>query len=367
VSGGRGPALLASLALLALAPAAFAASSDDLVRQLKTRGIRDQRVLEAMARVRREAFAPERARGRAYDDGPLDIGHGQTMSQPYMVALMTEQVGLKGDERVLEIGTGSGYHAAVLATLAHDVYTVEIVPELATGARLTLTREGYRNVHVKQGDGTLGWREYGPYDAIIVTAVAPSVPRALIDQLREGGVLVMPLGDPNGRQVLVRGVKRGAKLRTREVAEVRFVPLLRGGPGAAPAPPPRRPPDAAEPDGGRSPGASRGDQVEDERPSRRPGGDRLEDEQPPRQPEHDQLEDERAPRDLHERAPRDFNEEELRERDDSSPESDRRLLPAERIRAARVQRARDSDRRCAAGAAAPVAADSRRAGWRSAA
>ena len=225
---GRWPARLAIAALLLACPAASRATPGPertLADQLRARGIRDERVLDAIRRVRREAFAPVDARARAYDDEPLPIGHGQTMSQPYVVALMTELLGLEGNERVLEIGTGSGYQAAILAELAREVYSVEIIPELAVTARMCLTHEGYRNVHVKQGDGVLGWRDYGPYDAIAVTAAAASVPRALIDQLREGGVLVMPVGEPHGRQVLVRGVKNGTKLHAREVTEVRFVPM----------------------------------------------------------------------------------------------------------------------------------------------
>jgi len=248
VRRGRWPARIAIATLLLACPvlcrAASALSGRTMIDQLRTRGIHDERVLEAMGRVRREAFAPDEARARAYADEPLPIAHGQTMSQPYVVALMTELLHLGGNERVLEIGTGSGYQAAVLAELAREVYSVEIIPELAATARLRLTSEGYRNVHVKEGDGALGWRDYGPYDAIMVTAAATSVPRALIEQLREGGVLVMPVGEAGGRQVLVRGVKRGIKLRTREVTEVRFVPMTgetvkRGsGTGSGVAPPP---------------------------------------------------------------------------------------------------------------------------------
>jgi protein-L-isoaspartate(D-aspartate) O-methyltransferase len=311
VSGGRGPALLALLALLTFLPASSGAgsSAEELVHQLQMRGIRNERVLESMRRVPRDEFVPAAVRARAYDDVPLDIGHGRTMPPPYLVALMTEELGLRGNERVLEIGTGSGYGAAILAVLAREVYSVELVSALARGARLRLTRVGYRNVHVKQGDGTLGWREYGPYDAVVVTAAAPSVPRALVDQLREGGVLVMPLGEPDGRQVLIRGVKRGIKLRAKEVAEVRFVPLLSGGSGAA------------EP-------------VAD--PARRSPA-------------------------------RGFTEEELPPQDGSSPESDRRPPRAARTRAARAPSARDSDRRCEARAVAFAAVGFPATGRRSAA
>lgn len=325
MSRGRGPVLLALFALLTFLPASSDAGSspEQLVRELQSKGIRNARVLDAVRRVPRAAFVPPSVRERAYDDVPLDIGHGQTISQPSVVALMTEQLGLTGNERVLEIGTGSGYHAAILATLAHEVYSVELVPELASGARLRLVRAGYRNVHVKQGDGTLGWREYGPYDAVVVTAAAPSVPRALIDQLNEGGVLVMPIGEVDGRQVLVRGVKRGIKLRTKEIAEVRFVPLLRE-PGVA-AEPRRAPARAAE-------------EAPQPAPRAYDGGDR-----PP---------------------PPDVNEEDLPEQDDASPRSDTRPRPAARIRAARARDVRGSDRRSEARAAASAVVDSRAAARR---
>jgi protein-L-isoaspartate(D-aspartate) O-methyltransferase len=365
VKGGHRPALLATLALLISLPAPLGAAAtpeEMLDRQLQARGIRDERLLDAFRRVSREAFAPAPARARAYDDTPLPIGHGQTMSQPYMVALMTEQLGLRGPERVLEVGTGSGYHAAILASLAREVYTIEIVPELAASARLCLAREGFRNVHDKQGDGALGWREYGPYDAIVVTAAAPSVPRALIDQLTEGGVLVMPLGDPDGRQVLVRGVKRGNKLRTREITEVRFVPLTGSGArGGAPRPPSDRP-RAAE----------RAVEREDDERARRPDDEpvrRPPDEERVRQREERQDEPAR-PREDYERArppARDFNEEELPARDVPDPESDRRSLRGERTRAACAPSVRDSGRRCVVGAAARAGVRCRAAGPRFAA
>jgi len=385
VSGGRGPAFLALLALLSFLPAipAFGSSAQQLVEGLHARGIHDQHVLDALRRVPREAFAPAAARDHAYDDAPLDIGHGQTMSQPYIVALMAEQLGLEGKENVLEIGTGSGYNAAVLGTLAHEVYSVELIPELASAARLALTRAGYRNVHVKQGDGTLGWREYGPYDAIVVTAAGPTVPRALIDQLREGGVLVMPVGDADGRQVLVRGVKHGLKLRTREIAEVRFVPLLGGGAGYnETAAPPRRAPAARDDADERR----RPPTAESERPP--PSADVEEHERRPppaagidereRRPSSGDVEDRRRERDgdlededhgdrgeqrhpapdLERRPPRDLNEEELREEDDSDSRSDTRPLPGARNRVARAPSARGSDRRCVARAIAFVGAGS---------
>jgi len=317
VNGGRGAALLATFVLLTALPVRAHAgpTSAQLAERLQGRGIRSARVLDAFRRVHREAFVPATARDRAYEDIALGIGHGQTMSQPYVLALMAEQLGLTGNERVLEIGTGSGYDTAVLATLAHDVYSVEIVPDLAVAARLALAREAYLNVHVKQGDGTLGWREYGPYDAIMVTAAAPAVPRALVDQLKDGGVLVMPVGDRAGRQVLLRGVKRGGKLHGREVAEVKLVPPLTVGRGSAQR--------AEEPARALPPRA--------EEPMRIPA---------------------EAPALREEHPARDLNEEDLPERDDSGPESDRRPLRAGRIRVARARDARGSDRRSAAGAPA---------------
>lgn len=353
MNGGRGPALLAIVAFLTLSPARAGADStpERLVRQLKDRGIRNERLLDAFGRVPREDYVPAAARARAYDDVPLDIGQGQTTSQPSVIALMTDQLDLGGDERVLEIGTGSGYHTAILASLARDVYSVEVVPELASAARLRLTREGFRNVHVKQGDGTLGWREYGPYDAIVVTAAAPSVPRALIDQLVEGGVLVMPLGERDGRQVLVRGVKRGTKLRTREIGEVKFVPLLGGGrPSAArAAEPPRRPP--ARDDDAVAPPARMPSRDEDAPPPRRAPRPDDDDVRAPRvDPDDD--EDRPAQRDDERRGPApDLNEEELPEQHDLGPDSDIRPLRGERSRAARAPGVPRSDRRGAAGAA----------------
>jgi protein-L-isoaspartate(D-aspartate) O-methyltransferase len=372
VKGGRRPALLATLVLLIWLPAPLGAASSPeemLERQLQARGIRDERLLEAFRRVSREAFAPAPARERAYDDAPLPIGHGQTMSQPYMVALMTEQLGLRGPERVLEVGTGSGYHAAILASLAREVYTIEIVPELAASARLRLAREGFRNVHVKQGDGALGWREYGPYDAIVVTAAAPSVPRALIDQLSDGGVLVMPLGDPNGRQVLVRGVKRGTKLRTREITEVRFVPLTGSGARGGAQRPPTDRPRAVDRDG-----AERVRPPDDERvrqPDDEPARHREEEERARRRDDERRDEGEPArPRADYERErppARDLNEEELPARDVPDPESDTRSLPNERTRAARAPSAPDNGRRCAVDAAATATVRCRAAGRRFAA
>jgi protein-L-isoaspartate(D-aspartate) O-methyltransferase len=313
-----------------------AADSAHMLDQLKARGIRDARVLDAFRRVPREAFVPAELRDRAYDDAPLAIGHGQTVSQPYMVALMTELLDLKGGERVLEIGTGSGYQAAILAVLAREVYSVEIIPALATAARLRLTREGYRNVHVKLGDGTRGWREYGPYDAIVVTAAASSVPRPLIEQLREGGVLVMPVGDEAGRQVLVRGVKRAGKLRTREITEVRFVPMT-GEAGRRGAPSAER--ERSQPSG-RAP--ARSDEHDDNRPRGGSPAQSDENDRPrTRAPAASDANDDDRPRG------RGVSEEPRGGPDVDGPESDRRPLPDGRTRAAHAPDARACGRPCA--------------------
>jgi protein-L-isoaspartate(D-aspartate) O-methyltransferase len=196
-------------------------------RQIAHRGVRAPLVLEAVGRVPREQFLPENLREFAYEDTPLPIEEGQTISQPYIVALMTEALGLKGGERVLEIGTGSGYAAAVLACIAKEVYTVERYGQLATKAADTLVRAGYDNVHVLHGDGTLGWPEHAPFDAIVVAAGGPEVPPSLKDQLKIGGRLVIPVGADRSLQELVR-VTRVAenKYRTEELADVRFVPLV---------------------------------------------------------------------------------------------------------------------------------------------
>ena len=194
--------------------------------QIRGRGITDPCVLAAMERVPRHLFVPERWRAHAHEDRPLPIGAGQTISQPYVVALMSEALGLSRQERVLEIGTGSGYDAAVLAECADRVFTIEIEPGLARVAAKRLLKLGYRRVRVREGDGRSGWRVHAPYDAIVVTAAASAVPPALIEQLREGGVLVVPLGEPRGSQVLVRAVKRQGRLEMRELVPVAFVPLL---------------------------------------------------------------------------------------------------------------------------------------------
>jgi len=193
--------------------------------QISRRGISDRRVLDAMRGTPRHLFVPEESRHLAYIDAPLPIGHRQTISQPYIVALMTGLLGLKGEETVLEIGTGSGYQAAVLAHLAKQVYTLERIPELAEAAKALLQMLGLSNVHVKVGDGTQGWREHAPYQAIIVTAAAPSVPAPLKQQLADGGSLVLPVGGQAG-QILEHWKREGESFTRKHVAPVAFVPLV---------------------------------------------------------------------------------------------------------------------------------------------
>jgi protein-L-isoaspartate(D-aspartate) O-methyltransferase len=205
----------------------FALARQQMVeRQLKGRDITDARVLWAMGKVQRHRFVSPALAAQAYADRPLPIGEGQTISQPYIVALMTQLLELKGPERVLEVGTGSGYQAAVLAELVTQVYTIEILPGLAASAAARLKALGYRNVEVKAGDGYQGWPEHAPFDAIIVTAGATHIPPALVAQLKEGGRLVIPVDTAPGFQDLLQGRKAGGRLVTRSVAPVRFVPLI---------------------------------------------------------------------------------------------------------------------------------------------
>ncbi|MHC5115203.1 MAG: protein-L-isoaspartate(D-aspartate) O-methyltransferase [Planctomycetota bacterium] len=200
-------------------------------RQLVRRGIRDPRVLDAMGRVPRERFVPPALQRYAYDDAPLPIGEGQTISQPYVVALMIEAIEVEPDARVLEVGTGSGYAAAVLGAIAAEVYTIERRAALASAARLRLKKLGCDHVHVRHGDGTLGWPEHAPYDGIIVAAGGPSVPDRLLEQLVVGGRLVIPVGPTRRDQHLERCTRTGPHAIDRDdLGEVRFVPLVgRGG------------------------------------------------------------------------------------------------------------------------------------------
>jgi protein-L-isoaspartate(D-aspartate) O-methyltransferase len=197
-------------------------------QQLRSRDIDDAKVLEAMGKVPRHLFVPAVARSLSYADHPLPIGLEQTISQPYIVALMTQLAEVEPDDVVLEVGTGSGYQAAVLAEIVREVYTIEILEDLATSARELLETLGYRNVTVRAGDGYLGWEEKGPFDAILVTAAAPEVPPPLVEQLAPGGILVIPVGSQSEIQRLLRIEKGedGATV-TREILPVRFVPLVR--------------------------------------------------------------------------------------------------------------------------------------------
>lgn len=191
------------------------------------RGIADARVLAAMERVPRHEFVPLEERARAYEDQPLPIGHGQTISQPFIVAFMTEQLKPQPTDRVLEIGSGSGYQAAVLAGLVKEVFTIEIVEPLAKRAETDLRRLGYTNVFVKVGDGYQGWPERAPFDAIIVTCAPDQVPQPLVEQLKEGGRMVIPVGPDGGVQELFLLEKQGGEVRRKAVLPVRFVPMTR--------------------------------------------------------------------------------------------------------------------------------------------
>ena len=202
----------------------FAKKRNKMVEnQIKARGVSDERVLNAMSKVQRHLFVPENLRNRAYEDEPLPIGHGQTISQPYIVAYMTEQIDLNESEKVLEIGTGSGYQAAILAEIAKEVYTIEIVPELAARAAEVLHELDYSNVSVKTGDGYLGWPEAAPFDAIIVTAAPAHIPQPLVDQLEVGGRMIIPIGDFSQDLILLERTTKGIEQKRK--IPVRFVPM----------------------------------------------------------------------------------------------------------------------------------------------
>lgn len=194
-------------------------------RDIKGRAINDPAVLMAMEKVPRHLFVDTRLQDQAYSDYPLPIGQGQTISQPYIVALMTQCLGLKKKDKVLEIGTGSGYQTAVLAEIVQQVYTVEIIKALADRAAALLKSLGYCNITFKTGDGYQGWKEYAPYDAILVTCSVDSIPPLLAAQLKEGGKIILPLGDARTVQTLVLGVKQGGTIERKNISAVRFVPM----------------------------------------------------------------------------------------------------------------------------------------------
>lgn len=220
------------LVVFALAPCAQSQTTEQsqaartrmIDTQLKAREIRSAAVLNAMARVPRHLFVPDDVRLFAYDDRPLPIGLGQTISQPYIVAYMTEALELQPGETVLEIGTGSGYQAAVLAEIVKQVYTVEIIPELATRARQTLAQAGYRNVEVRSANGYRGWPERAPFPRIVVTAAPPEIPQALVDQLAVGGIMVVPVGTNYQEMVIITKTANG--VTQKKTIPVRFVPMV---------------------------------------------------------------------------------------------------------------------------------------------
>lgn len=201
---------------------------ENMVRtQIQNRGVKDQPTLNAMGAVQRHMFVPDAFISRAYDDSPLPIGYGQTISQPFIVAYMTSIIDPKPHYKVLEIGCGSGYQAAVLAEIVSHVYTIEIVPELGQRAKKLLSDLDFKNITVKTADGYYGWEEYGPFDAIVVTAAAEFIPPPLIAQLKEGGKMIIPVGSPFLTQNLILVEKKDGKTTTRNLMPVRFVPFTR--------------------------------------------------------------------------------------------------------------------------------------------
>lgn len=206
----------------------FAEARERMVTvQLIDRGIKDPAVLKAMMKVPRHLFVPKEYENFAYDDGPLPIGYGQTISQPYIVALMTEVAKPAPSKKALEVGTGSGYQAAILAEIVEKVYSVEIIPELARESAERLKKLGYDNILVKYGDGYKGWEEYSPFDIIMVTAAAEQIPQPLVSQLADGGRLVIPVGAPTAVQELMMLLKKNGKIEIRRLTFVRFVPFKR--------------------------------------------------------------------------------------------------------------------------------------------
>ncbi len=194
--------------------------------QLVSRGIKNPQVLQAMRDINRSLFVPEPEKAFSFDDTPLSIGWGQTISQPYIVAYMTEKLQLKSTHRVLEIGTGSGYQAAVLSELVSQVFSIEKIPELASKARINLNANNFENITIKEDDGYSGWEKHAPFDAIIVTAAAPFVPEPLMNQLNEGGRMIIPLGPERGTQYLVQICRNNKTYIRQRLIPVRFVPFL---------------------------------------------------------------------------------------------------------------------------------------------
>ncbi|MBA4312490.1 MAG: protein-L-isoaspartate O-methyltransferase [Chlorobiaceae bacterium] len=223
-----------TIVILAVAAHSFSQSENDRLReqmvkhQIEARDVKSKPVLNAMKKVPRHEFVPEKYHKEAYNDHPLPIGYGQTISQPYIVALMTELAEVTKGEKVLEIGTGSGYQAAVLAEITDSVFTIEIITELTNEAKPRFQRLGYRKITVKNADGYYGWKEYAPFDVIVVTAAAEHIPPPLIEQLKEGGKMIIPVGHPLQVQDLLVVEKKDGKVRSKNIIPVRFVPLVRG-------------------------------------------------------------------------------------------------------------------------------------------
>jgi protein-L-isoaspartate(D-aspartate) O-methyltransferase len=220
------PAVLFSWSAYAQKTDPFGVARLEMIKhQLKGRDITDEAVLQAMNAVPRERFVGQAQQDMAYADFPLPIGYGQTISQPYVVAFMTQMIEVRAEDRVLEIGTGCGYQAAVLARLAQQVYTIEIIKPLADDARKLLAELGYTNIFIKAGDGFDGWPEHAPFDKIILTCAVKELPPALIEQLQEGGRIIAPIGAPGGVQELILATKTNGRLQSKKVLPVRFVPM----------------------------------------------------------------------------------------------------------------------------------------------